>query len=55
MQKCYGCNWHTDKCKNNNSKNHNKFPGQVSKCLPMLIDKSKAKEIISHKLADDSI
>ena len=55
MEKCYGCNWHTDKCKNHNSKNYNKYAREVAKCKPMLIDKSKASEIISHKLKDDSM
>jgi len=55
MLKCYGCNWHTDKCKNHDSKNYNKYPREISKCIPMLIDKSKANLIISRKRIDDSI
>lgn len=30
--KCYKCKWHTDKCKNQTSKNYNKFPDEVVKC-----------------------
>lgn len=30
--KCYKCKWHTDKCKNQESKNFNKFPDEVVKC-----------------------
>lgn len=31
-KKCYKCRWHTDKCKNRESKNFNKFPEEVSNC-----------------------
>lgn len=31
-KKCYKCKWHTDKCKNWESKNFNKFPDEVVKC-----------------------
>lgn len=31
-KKCYKCRWHTDKCKNMQSKNFNKFPEEVSNC-----------------------
>lgn len=55
MEKCDGCNWFTDKCKNPNSKNYNKYASKISKCKPLLIDKNKANEIISHKRADDSV
>ena len=55
MQKCLGCNWFTDKCKNLNSKNFNHYADCIMSCVPMLIDKGKADEIISHKRSDDSI
>lgn len=55
MKKCYGCNWHTDKCKNANSKNYNKYSENIDKCIPMLIDKTKANEIHYIKPKDDSI
>ncbi len=55
MQKCLGCNWCTDKCKNQNSKNYNQYAAHIKSCIPMLIDKSKACEIISHKRLDDSV
>lgn len=32
MKKCYVCKWHTDKCKNRESKNFNKFPEEVKSC-----------------------
>lgn len=53
MQKCYGCGWHTDKCKNRNSKNYNKYAKDIDKCRPMLIDKSQKIEY--HKPEDDSV
>lgn len=55
MQKCLGCNYYTDKCKNDNSKNYNKYERLIRSCVPELIDKSKANMIISHKPKDDSI
>lgn len=55
MQKCLGCNWYTDKCKNPNSKNYNNYGYYITSCIPMLIDKSKSDEIISHKRSDDSV
>lgn len=30
--KCLKCKWYTDKCKNSESKNFNKFPDEVIKC-----------------------
>lgn len=53
MQKCYGCQWHTDKCKNPNSKNYNEYAENIDKCRPMLIDKTQ--RIIAHKPKDDSV
>lgn len=44
MKKCYYCPWHSDKCKNPNSKNYDKFSEDVEQCIPMLIDKSKKPE-----------
>lgn len=41
--KCYKCKWHTDKCKNVESKNFNKFPDEVTKCnqpIRKIIDKT---------------
>lgn len=46
MKKCYYCKWHTDKCKNPNSKNKDKFIDDITKCIPMLIKKPlKLKEL----------
>jgi len=53
MQKCYGCGWHTDKCKNPNSKNYNKYAKDITECKPMLIDKTQ--KIPYRKPQDDSI
>lgn len=53
MQKCFGCCYYTDKCKNPNSRNYDKFPEMIEKCRPMLIDKTQ--KIYYSKPKDDSI
>lgn len=55
MVKCLGCNWFTDKCKNPNSRNFNKFADDIKKCKSMLIDKKRTNEITFGKRKDDSI
>jgi hypothetical protein len=41
MKKCRKCGWFSDKCKNRNSKNFNKWEEDIKKCKPLLIDKNK--------------
>lgn len=39
MKKCLNCPWSSDKCKNPDSKNKDKFIEDVVKCKPLLIRK----------------
>lgn len=45
MKKCKICGWHSDKCKNQNSKNYNQFLENITKCKSMLIDPNNIKNI----------
>lgn len=40
MKKCKSCQWSSDKCKNPNSKNKDKFIEDITECIPMLIDET---------------
>lgn len=40
MKKCKSCQWSSDKCKNPNSKNKDKFIEDITECAPMLIDET---------------
>lgn len=37
MKKCKSCQWSSDKCKNPNSKNKDKFIVDIVRCKPLLI------------------
>ena len=50
MKKCYYCPWHSDKCKNPNSRNKDKFLEDIKHCKPMLINKDiKPKLVLSFR------
>jgi len=40
VKKCYCCPWYSDKCKNPNSRNKDKFPEDIKQCRQMLINKN---------------
>lgn len=51
---CYDCKWHTDKCKNYNSDQYNKFPDFINECnIKGKVDNSLGGSW--SKLKDDSI
>lgn len=44
VKKCKYCGWSSDKCKNPNSKNYDKFLDDIVKCKPLLIKDTRTKE-----------
>ena len=44
MKKCYNCPHSSDKCKNPNSKNKDRFIDDIKKCKPLLITKEAPNE-----------